>query len=36
MLLKHALSRANRIESVFAFIDAALGALYKSDNSPKD
>jgi len=35
MLLKVSLSKENNIASVFAFILAALGALYNKANSPK-
>ena len=36
MLLKHSLSKAQQVLSVFALIVAALGALYNKANSPKD
>jgi len=36
ILLKQSLSSDQRTDSVFDLMDAALGALYKSDNSPKD
>jgi len=36
MLLKHYLSKANKVESVLALIDAALGALYNNASSPND
>ena len=36
MLLKHSLSKAQHVLSVFVLIVAALGALYNKANSPKD
>ncbi len=36
MLLKHSLSKAQHVLSVFALIVQALGALYNKANSPKD
>ena len=36
ILLNVSLSSANVITSVFAYIDAALGALYNNANSPKE
>jgi len=35
ILLNVSLSNANKVQSVFALIEAARGALYKSANSPK-
>ena len=35
ILLKVSLSSAHNIESTLALIEAALGALYRRDNSPK-
>lgn len=36
ILLKHSLSKAQQVASVLALMVAALGALYKRANSPKD
>jgi hypothetical protein len=36
ILLKQSLSRDHKTESVLALMDAALGALYKRESSPKD
>ena len=36
MLLKHSLSKAQHVLSVFVLIVAALGALNNKANSPKD